>query len=114
MFISQDHNLTAAALVNTEMIRALFLVACATAAAAQFNVKHTQYGTSPPVYPSPRTCGAGGWDAALEKAQAFVAELTIEEKAQMVTGTQRLVKDVSWLTDVHRYSRSMCWQHCAD
>ncbi|CAG5158099.1 uncharacterized protein ALTATR162_LOCUS4982 [Alternaria atra] len=67
------------------MVRALPLSACATAVAAQFNVKHTQYGTSPPVYPSPRTCGAGGWDGALEKARAFVAELTIEEKAQMVT-----------------------------
>jgi len=77
------------------MIRALFLVACATVVGAQFQVKHTQYGTSPRVYPSPRTCGAGGWEAALEKAQAFVAELTVEEKAQMVTGTQCLVKRAS-------------------
>ncbi|KAF3767937.1 family 3 glycoside hydrolase [Cryphonectria parasitica EP155] len=45
-----------------------------------------QYGFSDPVYPSPNTTGAGGWEAALAKAQAFVAELTIEEKAQMVTG----------------------------
>jgi hypothetical protein len=69
-----------------EMVRVLLLTACATVAAAQFNIKHTQYGTSPPVYPSPRTCGAGGWDAALEKAQAFVADLTTEEKAQIITG----------------------------
>lgn len=28
----------------------------------------------------------GGWEDAVAKAQAFVAELTVEEKAQMVTG----------------------------
>ena len=73
-----------------EMVRVLLLTACATVAAAQFNIKHTQYGTSPPVYPSPRTCGAGGWDAALEKAQTFVADLTTEEKAQIITGNHAL------------------------
>ena len=31
--------------------------------------------------------GAGGWDAALSKAQAFVSQLTLDEKAYMVTGT---------------------------
>ncbi|KAJ9143384.1 Beta-glucosidase 2 [Pleurostoma richardsiae] len=45
-----------------------------------------QYGHSPPVYPSPQTSGAGGWEAALAKAQAFLAELTLEEKAGMTTG----------------------------
>lgn len=30
--------------------------------------------------------GTGGWQDALAKAQAFVDELTLEEKAQMVTG----------------------------
>ncbi|PSN65799.1 avenacinase [Corynespora cassiicola Philippines] len=54
---------------------------------AQFGIKHTQYGTSPPVYPSPNITGIGGWEEALEKARAFVAELTLEEKADMVTGT---------------------------
>lgn len=33
------------------------------------------------------TTGAGGWEAAMAKAQAFVAELTLEEKTNMVTGT---------------------------
>ena len=32
--------------------------------------------------------GAGGWDAALIKAQAFLEQLTLEEKAYMVTGEQ--------------------------
>jgi hypothetical protein len=30
--------------------------------------------------------GAGGWEGAMEKARAFVDKLTIEEKADMVTG----------------------------
>jgi beta-glucosidase len=30
--------------------------------------------------------GVGGWEGALEKARAFVDQLTIEEKADMVTG----------------------------
>ncbi|ORY61025.1 beta-glucosidase-related glycosidase [Pseudomassariella vexata] len=44
------------------------------------------YGHVPAVYPSPNATGAGGWDEALAKALAFVAELTVEEKAWMVTG----------------------------
>lgn len=46
----------------------------------------TQYGSSEPSYPSPNITGSGGWEEALAKAQAFVNELTLEEKAQMVTG----------------------------
>lgn len=72
------------------MLRTLSLLGYATAVVAQFNINHTQYGTSPPVYPSPQISGAGGWDAALEKAQTFLAELTTEERAQLVTGTRRL------------------------
>jgi beta-glucosidase len=45
-----------------------------------------EYGHSPAVYPSPNITGVGGWEAALEKAKAFVAQLTTEEKADMVTG----------------------------
>ncbi|KAM5353228.1 hypothetical protein ACJZ2D_016878 [Fusarium nematophilum] len=45
-----------------------------------------QHGHSEPVYPSPNTTGAGGWDEAFQKAQAFVNLLTIVEKADMVTG----------------------------
>jgi beta-glucosidase len=44
------------------------------------------YGSSPPVYPSPPTAGIG-WEAAFAQAEAFVSNLTLEEKAQMVTGT---------------------------
>lgn len=69
------------------MLRSLSLLGYATAVVAQFNISHTEYGTSPAVYPSPQISGLGGWNAALEKAQAFLAELTLPEKAQMVTGT---------------------------
>ncbi|KAK5295598.1 hypothetical protein LTR99_009187 [Exophiala xenobiotica] len=44
------------------------------------------YSTSPPVYPSPPTQGTG-WEAAFAQAEAFVSNLTLEEKAQLVTGT---------------------------
>ncbi|KEY72807.1 hypothetical protein S7711_04398 [Stachybotrys chartarum IBT 7711] len=46
----------------------------------------TQNGDSEPVYPSPRITGVGGWEGALDKARAFVGELTLEEKMFMVTG----------------------------
>lgn len=49
------------------------------------NVLAQDYSTSPPVYPSPQTSGLG-WETAFEKANAFVANLTLEEKAQLVTG----------------------------
>jgi beta-glucosidase len=44
------------------------------------------YSTSPPIYPSPPMTGAG-WEAAFAQADAFVSNLTLEEKAQLVTGT---------------------------
>ncbi|KAH7317084.1 beta-glucosidase [Stachybotrys elegans] len=44
------------------------------------------YGHVPPVYPSPNATGVGGWEDALQKARDFVAQLTLEEKADMVTG----------------------------
>lgn len=49
---------------------------------------HEDYSTSPPVYPTPNTTGLGGWEAALEKAKSWVAQLTTDEKAIMVTGTE--------------------------
>ncbi|KIV87904.1 hypothetical protein PV11_03420 [Exophiala sideris] len=44
------------------------------------------YSTSPAVYPSPPTQGID-WETAFAQAQAFVSNLTLEEKAQLVTGT---------------------------
>ncbi|KAJ1335795.1 beta-glucosidase [Microdochium nivale] len=45
------------------------------------------YGHSPAVLPSPNATGVGGWEEALQKAKAFVAQLTLEEKSDMITGT---------------------------
>ncbi|KAL6711435.1 hypothetical protein ACN47E_004369 [Coniothyrium glycines] len=69
------------------MLSSLTLLGYACIATAQFDIVHTQYDTSPPVYPSPNITGAGGWDVALEKARKFLVQLTLEEKAGMVTGT---------------------------
>lgn len=44
------------------------------------------YGTSPPVYPSPPSHGHG-WENAFAQATHFVSNLTLDEKAQLVTGT---------------------------
>ncbi|KAH8657902.1 beta-glucosidase-related glycosidase [Xylariales sp. PMI_506] len=46
-----------------------------------------QYGYSPAVLPSPNATGGGIWADAYAKAQAFLAELTLEEKVTMITGT---------------------------
>ncbi|EFX04586.1 beta-glucosidase 2 [Grosmannia clavigera kw1407] len=45
-----------------------------------------QYGHSPAVYPSPATTGKGGWEGALAKASAFLAQMTLDEKANFTTG----------------------------
>jgi hypothetical protein len=48
--------------------------------------------------------GAGGWEDALQKARAFVNNLTLEEKARMVTGKPDLslilVGSLAWCTTV--------------
>ncbi|KAM0693560.1 hypothetical protein Q7P36_006816 [Cladosporium allicinum] len=46
----------------------------------------SDYATSPPVYPSPNATGQG-WEAAFQQASSFVAQLTLEEKVRLVTGT---------------------------
>ncbi|PSK41785.1 putative beta-glucosidase G [Elsinoe australis] len=44
------------------------------------------YGNSPAVLPSPNATGVGGWEDAIVRAREFVSQLTLEEKANMVTG----------------------------
>lgn len=46
---------------------------------------NTSY-TSPDVYPSPNITGAGGWETALARAEDFLNQLTLAEKAYLVTG----------------------------
>ncbi|RAL66097.1 hypothetical protein DID88_005755 [Monilinia fructigena] len=43
------------------------------------------FASSPPVYPSPKLQGTG-WEDALVKANAFISNLTLEEKASLLTG----------------------------
>ncbi|KAI7529584.1 putative beta-glucosidase, partial [Hortaea werneckii] len=47
---------------------------------------HDDFTTSPPVYPSPNATGIG-WEEAFQQASDFVNQLTLEEKAYLVTGT---------------------------
>jgi beta-glucosidase len=46
------------------------------------------FQTSPPKYPSPwvDVSIAGNWSAAIQRAQAFVAQLTLLEKVNLTTG----------------------------
>ncbi|KAK9369477.1 glycosyl hydrolase family 3 N terminal domain-containing protein [Lipomyces kononenkoae] len=46
---------------------------------------HSLFTSSPPVYPSPETAGIG-WDVAFAQADAFVGNLTLEEKVTLLTG----------------------------
>ncbi|KAJ5727691.1 beta-glucosidase M [Penicillium malachiteum] len=44
------------------------------------------YGDSPPVYPTPEGTGAGDWKSAYQKAKAFVAKLSDDEKVNLTAG----------------------------
>ncbi|KAH7312929.1 putative beta-glucosidase M [Rhexocercosporidium sp. MPI-PUGE-AT-0058] len=46
------------------------------------------YGQSEPVYPTPQTSGSGAWAEAISKAQAFVAQLSLEEKTSVTGGVR--------------------------
>ncbi|OJD28861.1 beta-glucosidase g [Diplodia corticola] len=71
-------------------LAALLLGAVAGAEAAQ-DWDSSLFTTSPPVYPSPNMTGIDsaqltGWAGALEKAEAFLGNLTLEEKVVLLTG----------------------------
>lgn len=68
----------------------LLLSAVAGAEAAQ-DWDSSLFTTSPPVYPSPNMTGIDsasltGWAGALEKAEALLSNLTLEEKVVLLTG----------------------------
>ncbi|KAI0473279.1 glycosyl hydrolase family 3 N terminal domain-containing protein [Xylariaceae sp. FL0804] len=44
------------------------------------------YGQSEPVYPAPAASGNGGWADAHQRAAAFVAQLTLDEKVGLASG----------------------------
>jgi hypothetical protein len=51
------------------------------------------FQTSPPKYPSPWVDAsvAGSWGAAIQRAQAFVAQLTLLEKVNLTTGVGSVI-----------------------
>ncbi|KAH8774203.1 beta-glucosidase-related glycosidase [Hyaloscypha finlandica] len=65
-----------------------------TALVALVEVSNTQnitsdtffYGQSPPVYPSPIGIGTGNWSEAYKKAEAMVAQMTLDEKSNLTFG----------------------------
>ncbi|KAI4716172.1 hypothetical protein E4T48_07615 [Aureobasidium sp. EXF-10727] len=65
---------------------AVALAAIGLAGAQNSSWDHSQFTSSPPVYPSPETAGIG-WESALTQAEAFLANLTLVEKAGLVTGS---------------------------
>ncbi|KAH7378572.1 glycosyl hydrolase family 3 N terminal domain-containing protein [Cadophora sp. MPI-SDFR-AT-0126] len=69
-------------------MRAVLSVALATLILGQEITSDSYfYGQSPPVYPSPIGEGTGDWASAYQKAKHFIAQLTIEEKANLTYGT---------------------------
>ncbi|KAI5358343.1 Putative glycoside hydrolase, family 3, glycoside hydrolase family 3 domain, immunoglobulin [Septoria linicola] len=68
--------------------------------------------TSPPSYPSPWSSGAGDWKAAWQRAIEMVAQLTLEEKVNITTGTGWSLDDCVGNTgSVPRLGiRSLCMQ----
>lgn len=67
---------------------AILLLSLVAVVDAQNGFDGGPYFTSPgsSFYPSPNVTGAGGWEAALFKADAFVAQLNLTEKVYIVTG----------------------------
>lgn len=50
--------------------------------AGPFRTSHSSHS-----YPSPNATGYGGWDVAFAKARRFVAQLSLDEKVSLTTGT---------------------------
>ncbi|KEQ77336.1 hypothetical protein M436DRAFT_68539 [Aureobasidium namibiae CBS 147.97] len=50
-------------------------------------VRYYSYGRSPPVYPSPQGQGTGDWSQAYSQAKALVAQMTVQEKANITLGS---------------------------
>lgn len=52
-----------------------------------FPERYYSYGRSPPVYPSPQGQGSGDWSQAYSQARALVAQMTVQEKANITLGS---------------------------
>ncbi|KAI1332803.1 beta-glucosidase M [Xylariaceae sp. FL0255] len=64
------------------------------------------YGQSEPVYPTPSTNGTGSWTDAYNKAVSFVNQLTVEEKAGLVTGVGSPNGCVGYIAPISRMNFS--------
>lgn len=89
--------------MHISQIHALVLIGSASVYCQEWD--HSLYSSSPPVFPSRKShlelylfilaknlylakiTGAGGWEEALALADIFTAQLTLEEKTRVVTGT---------------------------
>ncbi|GLA20992.1 hypothetical protein AnigIFM62618_009966 [Aspergillus niger] len=60
------------------------------------------YGQSPAVYPSPEGTGAGSWASAYEKAKAFVAQLTDDEKVNLTAGVSSKTGCSGFIAEIPR------------
>ncbi|PSR91994.1 glycoside hydrolase superfamily [Coniella lustricola] len=69
------------------------------------------YGLSPPVYPSPNISGTGSWALSLSRAQAMVANMTLDEKISLTAGSSSNTGCVGYLNPVERINfPGMCFQ----
>ncbi|GLB02164.1 hypothetical protein AtubIFM57258_003505 [Aspergillus tubingensis] len=60
------------------------------------------YGQSPAVYPSPEGTGTGSWASAYEKAKAFVAQLTDDEKVNLTAGVSSKTGCSGFIAEIPR------------
>ncbi|KAI9728097.1 MAG: hypothetical protein M1834_007813 [Cirrosporium novae-zelandiae] len=98
-------------------LKSIGLLACAAtllpfhsvAGQGNFNLPpDTYYPKSPEVYPSPNMTG-WGWEQAYEKAKQFRSMLTLDEKAQIVTGNGVLQPCVGNVLPIERLGfRGLC------
>ncbi|OJI82508.1 hypothetical protein ASPTUDRAFT_124418 [Aspergillus tubingensis CBS 134.48] len=64
------------------------------------------YGQSPAVYPSPEGTGTGSWASAYEKAKAFVAQLTDDEKVNLTAGVSSKTGCSGFIAEIPRLNFS--------
>ncbi|KAL3261996.1 hypothetical protein ABHI18_003180 [Aspergillus niger] len=60
------------------------------------------YGQSPAVYPSPEGTGTGSWASAYDKAKAFVAQLTDDEKVNLTAGVSSKTGCSGFIAEIPR------------
>jgi beta-glucosidase len=63
-----------------------FLILASNVTAHENITSDTYFYGQSPLVTAPDATGNGGWEAAYQKAKAFVAQLTIEEKVNLTAG----------------------------